>query len=497
MQVQVKASPEVDIICDGLIVGVFEKTTALQDTLQVIDKALSGYIRKLLEQQPECTKFGEINFIHTWGKIAAREVVLLGLGKKEELSPDKVRRAAGIAARAAKKTNCRSLVSTLYTTQNAAILKAIIEGSALGTYSFDYYKSDKTETKNIETLAFLLHEVDQIADYEKLVTEAQLVAGSVNLARDLVNHPACYMTPAQMAAQAGEIARQGNDMEIKVLDRKAMEKEGMRALLAVAQGSSEPPSCIILKYTGTARNKSYTAFVGKGITFDSGGISLKPSANMEEMKGDMAGGATVLAAMAAISRLKLPVNIIGIIPCTENMPSGSALKPGDIITSMSGKTIEIVNTDAEGRLILADAISYACKQGVSKIVDLATLTGACVVALGDVASGVVTNDQEWCDEVLNAAAEAGEVMWQMPNLQEYKEQIKSDVADLKNSGGRMAGMVTAGLFVGCFADKVPWVHIDIAGTSDTSKTKGYNIKGGTGVGVRTLVNLAKSMGDNE
>ncbi|CUH96168.1 putative cytosol aminopeptidase [Propionispora sp. 2/2-37] len=495
MQVQIKASSELNTICDGLIVGVFEKTVVLPDTLQVIDQALSGYIGKLIEQQPECTKFGEINFIHTWGKIAAREVILLGLGKREELSSDKVRIASGIAVRAAKKANCRSLVSVLHTAQEAVILRSVIEGSILGTYSFDYYKSDKKKTKSIETLAFLHHQIDKIADYEELVAEIQVVADSVNLARDLVNHPACYMTPAQMAAEAEEIARQG-DIEVKVLDRKAMEKEGMHALLAVAQGSSEPPKCIILKYTGAGRNRPYVAFVGKGVTFDSGGISLKPSANMEEMKGDMAGGATVLAAMAAINRLKLPVNIIGVIPCTENMPSGSALKPGDIITSMSGKTIEIVNTDAEGRLILADAITYACRQGASKIVDLATLTGACVVALGDVASGVITNDQTWCDEVLNAAAEAGEVMWQMPNLEEYKEQIKSEIADLKNSGGRMAGMITAGLFIGCFVDKVPWVHIDIAGTSDTSKTKGYNIKGGTGVGVRTLVNLAKAMGGN-
>ena len=301
------------------------------------------------------------------------------------------------------------------------------------------------------------------------------------------------MTPTKMAWHAGEIAKQYG-LELSVLEREDMKNNGMGALLAVAQGSIEAPKLIVLKYLGNPGEQEIVAYVGKGITFDSGGISLKPSQNMDEMKGDMAGGGAVLGAMLAIAQLKPKINIVAIVPCTENMPSGSAYRPGDIITSMSGKTIEVVNTDAEGRLILADAITYAKKLGATKIIDVATLTGACVVGLGSFYSGVITNNRDWLEKITTAARQTGEKMWELPNDEEYLGQIKSSIADLKNSGGRPGGAITAGLFIGRFAGKTPWVHIDIAGTSDTDKEKGYNLKGGTGVGVRTLIQLATTLG---
>jgi len=274
-----------------------------------------------------------------------------------------------------------------------------------------------------------------------------------------------------------------------------MQELGMRALLGVAQGSQQPPKFIILNYKGGDSSKLDLILVGKGITFDSGGISIKPSEGMGEMKGDMAGGAAVIASMGAIAQLKPGINVTALIPATENLPSGNALKPGDILTAMNGKTIEIVSTDAEGRLTLADALSYAKKLEAKRIVDVATLTGACRVALGDVCTGAFTNNQALVDRVIASGAEAGERIWQMPMYEEYKEQNKSDVADIKNVGGRFGGAITAAQFLGEFAGDTPWVHLDIAGTNLTDKEQGYLVKGATGVPVRTLVNLVLSLAE--
>ena len=318
------------------------------------------------------------------------------------------------------------------------------------------------------------------------------MAEAANLARDMVNEPANYMTPTIMAEQAKGIA-ENHGMEIELLEREQMKELGMGAILGVAQGSQQPPKFIVLKYHGKNSKTIDIALVGKGITFDSGGISLKPSADMGDMKGDMAGGASVIAAMSAIAQFKPKVNVIAIVAATENLPSGTALKPADVLTAMNGKTIEVENTDAEGRLTLADALGYANKQGAKHIIDIATLTGACVVALGDVATGAFTNNQELLDKVIAAGHEAGDKMWQMPMFDEYKAQNKSDVADLKNTGGKKAGAITAALFVGEFAGQTPWVHLDIAGTSLLDTPKGYYIKGATGVPTRTLIKLVLSL----
>jgi leucyl aminopeptidase len=308
----------------------------------------------------------------------------------------------------------------------------------------------------------------------------------------MVNEPANFMTPHQMAEMARKLA-ETYGLELTVLEREQMQEMGMGALLGVAQGSQEPPKFISLLYRGRAAGDIDIALVGKGITFDSGGISIKPSEKMEDMKGDMAGGAAAMAAISAIARLKPEINVAAIIPATENLPSGNALKPGDVLTAMSGKTIEIISTDAEGRLVLADAFGYANKLGTRRIVDVATLTGAMRIALGDVYTGVFGNNQELIDRVIAAGAEAGELMWPLPMHERYKEQIKSDVADMKNVGNRYAGAITAAQFLAEFADDTPWIHLDIAGTSMSEKEHGFLVKGATGVPVRTLVNLVLSL----
>jgi leucyl aminopeptidase len=487
-----------NVACDVLIVGVFKDAVTPNLGTNWPESLLSSHIAEIISEQSDCGKYGESTVIHTWGAIGAKRVLLLGMGKEEELSIDKARALFASVMRTIQKMNISSVAMVLSnfitaTKTRTAVTQAVVEGALLGTYQFNYYKTIQPETKPIETLHLIECNTENNYIINQCIHKATIIGDSVNLTRDLINHPSQYMTPTQMATQAQKIALQ-NNLEITILEKEDMEKEKMNALLSVAQGSAEPPKMIVLKYNGDITNEQVIAFVGKGVTFDSGGISIKPSLNMDEMKDDMSGGAAVLGAMAAIGRLKPKINIIGIIPCTENMPSGNAYKPGDVIFSMSGKTIEIINTDAEGRLILADAITYALTLGVTQIIDIATLTGACVVALGNITSGLLTNNSTLCKNVLHAAEEVGEKMWQFPNFSEYKEQIKSNIADLKNTGGRMGGAITAGVFIEEFAENVPWVHIDIAGTAYIDKENGYNVKGATGIGTRTLIQLAENMG---
>ncbi|HEX6043366.1 MAG TPA: leucyl aminopeptidase, partial [Pyrinomonadaceae bacterium] len=318
------------------------------------------------------------------------------------------------------------------------------------------------------------------------------IGEAINFTRDLANEPGAYMTPTDMAERAREIANEFG-LSIDVLDEARMEQEGMGSLLSVARGSDQPAKLIILKYTPAGKAESDTGelltFVGKGVTFDSGGISLKPGENMELMKYDMTGGATVLGTMRAIAQLKPPIPILGVAPCTENLPSGKATKPGDVVKAMTGKTIEIINTDAEGRLILADAIAYAKKLGATKVIDMATLTGAVSIALGDVNAAVLGTDQELIDEIIDAGREVGEKFWQLPLDKEYSKQIKSDIADIKNVGGRKAGTITAAAFLKEFADGLSWAHLDIAGTAWGDDAKPYRSKGPTGIAVRTLLRI--------
>jgi leucyl aminopeptidase len=361
----------------------------------------------------------------------------------------------------------------------------------------DKYKTSDKEEKLIEQMIVATVE----GDSQSLVQSAErgrILAEAANLAREIINEPSNLMTPTELARQAEEVA-QKYGLELDVLDEARMKELGMGALLGVAQGSAEPAKMIVLTYTPSAEPTSNEtiAIVGKGVTFDTGGISIKPSDGMEKMKYDMAGGATTIAAMRAIAQLKPAINVIGIVPAVENMPGGRAQRPGDVVRSMLGKTIEVINTDAEGRLILCDAVAYAIKLGATKIVDLATLTGAVSIALGDVYVAVLGNNQEWTDAVIAAGKASGEKIWPLPLDREYREQIKSDIADIKNVGGRKAGTITGAYFIREFVGDTPWAHLDIAGTAWNDSSKPYLSVGPTGVCVRTLVNLVSQMASQE
>jgi leucyl aminopeptidase len=428
------------------------------------------------------------------GKLPATRVVITGLGKKKEFSINKVRGAVAETCRYLRQKGVSSIAqgAGINGIRLESAAQAITEGALLGLYAFRRYITKKENNfGEIKQLLIVSREKDKSLT-EQAIDRGRILSEATNWARDLVNEPANYMTPSRMAEATRELAK-SYGLEVEVLEREQMAEMGMGALLGVAQGSQQPPKFIILNYKGSDSGKVDVALVGKGITFDSGGISIKPSEGMADMKGDMAGGAAVMAALSAIARLKTRINVTAIVPATENMPSGGALKPGDILTAMNGKTIEVLNTDAEGRLILADALSYAKKIGAKSIIDVATLTGACMVALGKICTGAFSNNQKLTNRVIAAGNEAGELAWQLPMFEEYKEQLKSDVADIKNIGGRYGGAITAAKFLEEFINNTPWVHLDIAGTDVSDKEKGYLVKGATGVPVRTLVNLVLSL----
>ena len=495
MEIKVIAGDITQVEVDAIIVNLFEGAEQLGGATAAVDRALDGAISNLLGKGEIGSKFGEVSIIHTWGKLPTRIVAIAGLGKRQDFNLDKVRGVAGGSCRSLRKLNCRKIATILHGVgiggiEPEASAEAIVEGGLLGLYNFNRYK--EPEHKEVEEMLIVEREGSKVPALERGIHKGRVMAEATILARDMVNEPANYMTPSRMADIAKEVAEKG-DLEFKVFDSKELEAMGMGAILGVARGSVEPPKLIALSYRGDENSKNAIGFLGKGITFDSGGISIKPSEGMGEMKDDMAGGAAVMAALSAIAQLKPKTNVTAVIPASENLPSGTALKPGDVLKAMNGKTIEVISTDAEGRLILADALSYAVKQGLSPLVDLATLTGACRIALGTLYSGAFANDQGLMDKILKAAARAGEKLWQMPMPEEYKEQNRSEIADVKNTGDRYGGAITAALFLAEFVDDTPWVHIDIAGTASSSKEKGYVIKGATGVGVRTLVELALSL----
>ena len=492
MEINVIAGDIAQIEADAIVVNLFEGVEQPGGATAAVDKALDGAISSLIGRGEIKGKFGEVSIIHTFGKLPAGIVAVAGLGKRQDFNVNKIRGVAGESCRSLRKLNCRKIATILHGAGTGDIeleasAEAIAEGALLGLYSFNKYK--KPEYADVEEMLVVVREEGKIPVLEPAVHKGTAIAEATNLARDMVNEPANYMTPTRMAEAAKEIATKYN-LEFKVFDSKDMETMGMGALLGVAKGSSQPPQLITLSYKGDERSEKALGFLGKGITFDSGGISIKPSEGMGEMKDDMAGAAAVMAALGAIAQLKPQINVTAIIPATENLPSGTALKPGDVLKAMNGKTIEVISTDAEGRLILADALSYAQKLGLSPLIDLATLTGACRVALGTLYSGLFSNDQDLADKILRAAERTGERIWQMPLPEEYKEQNKSEIANVKNTGNRYGGAITAALFLAEFVDNTPWVHLDIAGTASSNKESGYAVKGATGVGVRTLVELA-------
>jgi leucyl aminopeptidase len=497
LKVKVITGDIASVETDAIVVNLFEGTKKPGGATSAVDKALDGAITKLIEQGELKGKLNEISIIHSLGKIPARIVAVAGLGKQPDFTPDKIRGLAAEFCRSLRRLNCRRIATIVHGAgvsgiEPEAASQALTEGSLLGLYRFRKHMTKEAENHDIAGLIIVEKDAAKLPALKRGCKTGEVIAEATNLARDWINEPANYMTPSGMAKVAKELAKT-HSLGLTIMDREQMEKEGMGALLGVAQGSRQPPKLIVLSYKGDKTSSDTLGLVGKGITFDSGGISIKPSEGMAEMKGDMAGAAAVMAALSAIAQLKPKVNVTAIVPATENLPGGNALKPGDVLKAVNGKTIEVVNTDAEGRLILADALSYAVKQGLSPLVDLATLTGACRVALGDIYSGILGNSQELIEKLVKAGADAGERLWQMPMLEDYKELNKSDVADIKNSGGRWAGAITAAHFLAEFVGDTPWVHIDIAATSFRDKERGYLIKGATGVGVRTLINLALAL----
>jgi leucyl aminopeptidase len=480
---------------DALVVNLFEGVETPGGAAAAVDSAVNGAISSLIRRGAIRGKFGEVGIVHAFGqpdKLGAKMIAVAGLGKMEGFDTDRIRAVSGEVCRALRKLNCRRIATVLHGSGGGGIApeasaQAIAEGALLGLYTFTRYR--KPEQEDVAEVVMVVKEESTVPILQEAIFKGRTMAEAANLARDMVNEPANYMTPSLMAQAATSIASE-RGLECKILDREDMQALGMGALLGVARGSVQPPKLIILSYRGEEGSDRALGLLGKGITFDSGGISIKPSEGMGEMKSDMAGAAAVMAALAGIGRLKPPVNVTAIIPATENLPSGNALKPGDVLEAMNGKTIEVISTDAEGRLILADALCYARKLGLSPLVDVATLTGACRIALGTRYAGLFANDQDLADKVLKAAQVTGERIWQMPLPDEYKEQIKSDIADIKNTGERPGAAITAALFLSEFAADTPWAHIDIAGPAYGNKEVGYLLKGASGFGARTLIELA-------
>ncbi len=493
MQINVQAGDITQSDAPCIVVNLFEGVTTPGGGTGAVDRALAGMISELIAQGDIRGKWGEMTLLHTFGKMPAPRVLVAGLGKSGEFTIDRVRELSAAVARFLRGKRVARFATIAHGAGIAgldaeACAQAIAEGAMLGLYRFDRHKRTDDDATGVESVTIVEQDRARVGALAAAASRGQIVAEAANVARDLQNEPANLMTPTDLAGRAEELAQQ-HGLGVHVYGREWAQEQGMGSFLGVAKGSAQPPKFIVLTYAGGG-DATPIGFIGKGITFDTGGISIKPAAGMEEMKADMSGGAAVIASMVALARLKAPVNVTALVPATENMPGGNATKPGDLLRAMNGKTIEVVNTDAEGRLILADALCYAAKLGLSPLVDVATLTGAISVALGDVAFGVFANSDALADRIKQASAATGEKCWQLPMFNEYKDLNKSNVADVKNSGGRNAGSIAAAFFLKEFVDDRPWAHLDIAGVDMFDKERGVIPKGGSGIPVRTLVQLA-------
>ncbi len=460
---------------------------------------LAKGLRRLARTERFKGKRKEMVVWNSGGQLPAAHYLLVGLGKKAGDTLQALREAAALAARRAADLPARRMAvlppwRALSETTDRTV-EAVTEGITLGSYRMAKYLTGKNSHAMTLRSAEILVDRASLGSARAGLAEGAIRGKATNLTRDIVNEPAIVLTPSRMAQVARRIAKE-RGLQIRVLEKKDLEKMGMGALLGVSAGSAEPPCLIHMTYSPKGvRNPKRIALVGKGITFDSGGLSLKTSTGMETMKQDKAGACAVLGAMSALPEMASPVEVHGIMAMTENMPSGTAIKPGDVLRTMGGKTIEVLNTDAEGRLILADALCYAQKLKVERIIDLATLTGACMVALGPASTGVFGNNQEMIDSLLESAEQSGEKMWQLPCYEEYADQLRSEIADIKNTACRYGGAITAALFLKSFVDdSVPWIHLDIAGPAFLETDQKSMRKGATGAGVRTLLSYVKSLG---
>ena len=481
---------------DALAVAVFKDEKPLSGLLKELDKLTGGNIASVIKTEEFTGESGDTAYFlfEPKGKIKASRLLLVGVGDRAEYKSADVSVLAGTAARSLQKRNIRSFAlapradgDLSETATNAAA------GVVTSQFELDKYKTSDKNKKAIDNFVLYVEGVKE-KDLKDALNRGEIIGDSMNFARDLANEPPNILHPTEMAKRAEKMAKEVG-LKCEILDEKQMEKLGMGSLLSVSIGSDQPAKLIVLKYEpkkSTGKKGELLALVGKGITFDTGGISIKPAENMDAMKYDMSGGATVIGTMRAIGLLKPTVPVLGIVAAVENMPDGKATRPSDVVTASNGKTIEILNTDAEGRLVLADAVVYAENQGATRIVDMATLTGAVIIALGDLNTAILGNDQELVDEVIECGKEAGENFWQLPIGKEYSKLIKSDIADIKNiGGGRKAGTIIGAVFIEEFIKDAKWAHLDIAGTAWADDAKPHRSKGPTAIAVRTLLKLVE------
>ena len=496
MEIKVEQGSIEASAADTLIVNLFEGVTTPGGATGALDRTLGGAVSDLIAGGDVKGKAGEVAVLYPRGAVGARRVLVVGLGKAEAFDVEGVRRASAAAIKRARDLNAQHVATIVHGAgigglDAAAAAQATIEGALLATYRFAAQKQ-REAANEIASLTIVERDAARLDTIRQGAALGEAVAGGVALARDLVNMPPNVATPTRLAEQARAIAA-ARGMDVTIGDRAWAAERNMGAFLAVAQGAGEPPAFIILEHNADRSDLPAIVLVGKGITFDTGGISLKPGDRMWEMKSDMGGAAAVLGAMDVVGRLNLPLRVIGITPCTENMPDAAAYRPADVITASNGKTIEIISTDAEGRMVLADALVYAAQYEPAAVIDLATLTGACVVALGTgVAAGIFCNDDGLRDGLLAAADATYERLWPLPLYDDYRRSINSEVADMKNTGGRFGGVGTSAVFLREFTG-YPWAHLDIAGVALAEKSGDYAPVGGTGFGVRLLVEYLRRL----
>jgi leucyl aminopeptidase len=492
MQIEFQSRRYREVICDVLAYPVFEEEGKNIASLTPLDRITRGTVKSVFASREFKAELHQACRIRKPEGLKAHNLLLVGAGQKSKFNPARLRELAGTALRNAKACAARNMALVCRGVPATGLASRLAaEGALYANYELDIYKTRNHESQNLETLQLLFEDSAARRDAEEGIRRGIITGEATNYARTLANEPSNILTPAQFAERALTMGGQAG-LSVQVLERQDLEKLGMNTLLAVGRGSEEPPKLIVLRIQGQEKRRLRSpiyALVGKGVTFDSGGISIKPSEKMEEMKGDMAGGAAVLGAMLALARLRPRHAVIGLIPAVENLPSGKAVKPGDVVKSYLGKTVEIINTDAEGRLILADAIAYARTLGAGCIIDVATLTGAIAIALGHVNAGILGTDQKTIDRIRQNCSITGEKVWQLPLDDEYRKAIRSEIADIKNVGNRAGGAITAAKFLQEFVEDTPWVHLDIAGVDLDSDGRPFACKGATGFGVRTLVQL--------
>ncbi len=492
MRIQLENHPYSSLASDALVTYVFEKESKLEGIAGEIDRAMNERLSLLLSSGEITGKPLEMTLIHFPQGMEAQRLLVVGAGKADKFAAADLRKIAGSALRFLKSRGVKNFTFVPRERERGPeAARAIAEGLILADFESDKYRSEK-KSREIASVSLAGFDGALSRSLEEAIDKGRVVAESQNFARDLINEPSNRLTPRMLAAKAEEMAAEVG-LGVEILDERRIGELKMGALLGVAQGSVEPPRMIIARYMPGQRQAGgpVLGLVGKAVTFDTGGISIKPANNMEKMKYDMGGGATMLGAMRALAYLKPRVPVIAVIPATENMPGGRAQKPGDVQTAMSGKTIEVINTDAEGRLILADAITYAKQLGCTHLIDAATLTGAIGVALADVNVGAFGTPREFLDQFLASAKAVGEKMWPMPIDDEYEEMIKSNIADIRNTGsGKGGGAITAAWFLKEFAEDTPWVHLDIASTCWVDEGRPWLAKGPTGVAIRSIIDFA-------